>query len=201
MGWFGRVWAIARMTVIEASRRSVFWVLLLFAIWLLFSLTELPGHSPEARLRVIQAWSAQTITLFTTLVALFTVGFSLPSDFEEKRVYMLVSKPVEKVTLYLGRYLGFTLVLAILLLFMGMASVTYIRIVQWAGGPDFPPPKALPRIVAATLDHERGDTGVYWTKCLSYDNLAPSRETVRRLALSPSVSRIGCPPQRKPCNR
>src|SRR5581483_7393650 len=107
MATIGRVWAIARMTLLEASRRKVFTILLLFAAALLSSVLFFPSVEIEGRLRLIEIWALRASAVFTAIVGLFLAGFSLPQDFETKRIYMVVTKPISKPLVFLGRYLGY----------------------------------------------------------------------------------------------
>lgn len=152
----GRLWAIARMTLLEASRRKVFTILLLFSAVLLSSAAFFPSVSPEGRLRLMEVWSLRAATLFAAIVALFLSGFSLPLDFEQKRIYLLVTKPVSKVTVFVGKFLGFVLLLAVFLGIMGVIAVVFIRGVSLLGGPEFPALAAYPRLQAAAAGHEGG---------------------------------------------
>ncbi len=151
----GRVWAIVAMTLLEATRRKVFTILILFAAALLSSSALLPAMGAEGRLRLIEVWSLRSATLFAAIVALFVSGASLPSDFETRRIFLLVTKPASKIAVFLGRYLGFALLLAIFLGVMGLLTVGFVHAVRLSAGPGFPPLAAYPR-VEATGFHPRG---------------------------------------------
>ena len=140
-----RTWAIARLTLLEASRRKVFAILALFVLALLSSTAFFPSVEPAGRLRLMEVWALRAASLFTAIVALFIAGSSLPGDFEQKRIYLLVTKPVSKATIFLGKLLGLTLLLAIFIATMGAVTVVFIRSVQLFGGPSFPPVIALER--------------------------------------------------------
>jgi hypothetical protein len=142
----GRLWAVARMTLLEAVRRKVFAILLIFAVALLAGTLFFPAVDSEARLRLLQAWSLRAATLFSAIVGLFLAGFSIPSDVEQKRVYLLATKPLPKPYLFLGRLLGFSLLLAVFILATGLISTTFMRVVSWAGGPEFPRMIARPKL-------------------------------------------------------
>jgi hypothetical protein len=140
-----RTWAIARMTLIEASRRKVFTILVLFALALLSSTAFFPSVETAGRLRLMEVWALRAASLFTAIVALFISGSSLPGDFEQKRIYLLVTKPVSKSTIFLGKLLGLSLLLAIFVATMGAVTVVFIRGVQLLAGPGFPPVMAQER--------------------------------------------------------
>ena len=106
----GRIWAIATMTLLEARRRKVFTILLLFGVALLSSVLFFPSVQQEdSRLRLIEIWSLRASALFTAIVGLFLAGFSLPTDFEQKRIYMIVTKPVSKPFVFPVSYTHLTL--------------------------------------------------------------------------------------------
>lgn len=150
----GRIWAIASITLLEASRRRVFTILILFAVVLLSSVTFLPAVEMSGRLRLIEAWSLRATSLFAAVVALFMAGFSLPSDFEQKRIYLLVTRPVSKVTIFAGKFAGFLLLLVLFIGSMGIITLSFIRIVQWGAGETFPALVAYPRVQASEFAPE-----------------------------------------------
>ncbi len=153
MGPFlARLWAVARMTLLEASRRKVFAILLVFTAALLSSAAFFPSVSMEGRLRLVETWSLRAASLFTAIVALFLAGFSLPGDFEQKRIYLLVTKPVSKGVIFLGRFVGFALLLAVFVGAMGLVTLAFIRSVQLFAGPSFPALVAYPRRVPSGFE-------------------------------------------------
>jgi hypothetical protein len=140
-----RLWAIAAITLLEASRRKVFTILLLFALALISSIMFFPAVEIDARLRLIEVWSLRASALFTAIVGLFLAGFALPQDFEQKRIYMIVSKPVSKPLVFLGRYAGYALLLAVFVGAMGAITTGFLRGVKLFSGEKFPPLVAYPR--------------------------------------------------------
>jgi hypothetical protein len=154
---FGRIWAIAKMTLLEARRRKVFTILLLFAVALLSSVLFFPSVEVDARLRLIEVWALRASALFTAIVGLFLAGFSLPADFEQKRIYMIVTKPVSKSSVFLGRYLGYVLLLALFIGTMGVITVVFLRTVKLCSGKTFPALVAYPRVRAGDFAARGGD--------------------------------------------
>jgi hypothetical protein len=153
----GKIWAIARMTILEARRRKVFTILLLFAVALLSSILFFPSVEMESRLRLIEVWALRASAIFTAIVALFLAGFSLPQDFEQKRIYMIVTKPVSKSFVFLGRYVGYVLLLALFIGTMGLITVGFLRTVKAFSGDKFPALAAYPRVMHAVFTHPGGD--------------------------------------------
>jgi len=156
MATIGRLWAIATMTLIEASRRRVFVILLLFAVALLSSVFFFPSVEVEGRLRLIEVWALRASALFTAIVGLFLAGFSLPQDFETKRIYMIVTKPVSKPLVFLGRYLGYAMLLALFIVTMGLITTMFLRTVKLLSSEKFPALVAYPRLQADDFEFPGG---------------------------------------------
>jgi hypothetical protein len=154
----GRIWAIATMTLLEASRRKVFTILLLFGVALLSSVLFFPSVQQEdSRLRLIEIWSLRASAIFTAIVGLFLAGFSLPTDFEQKRIYMIVTKPVSKPFVFLGRYVGYVMLLAVFIASMGAITIVFLRTVKLFSGEKFQL-VAYPRIQADAFEYPGGET-------------------------------------------
>jgi hypothetical protein len=154
MATFGRLWAT--MTLLEASRRRVFIILLLFAVALLSSVFFFPSVEIEGRLRLIEVWALRASALFTAIVGLFLAGFSLPQDFETKRIYMIVTKPVSKPLVFLGRYVGYAMLLALFIGSMGLLTTMFLRAVKLFSSEKFPALVAYPRVEAEGFEFPGG---------------------------------------------
>jgi hypothetical protein len=154
---FGKIWAVARMTLIEARRRKVFTILLLFGIALLSSVLFFPSIDVKGRLRLIEIWSLRASAVFTAIIGLFLAGFSLPQDFETKRIYMIVTKPVSKSLVFLGRYLGYVLLLALFIGMMGLITTLFLRCVKAFSGRDFPALVAYPLVTTELFSWPGGE--------------------------------------------
>ncbi|OHB74752.1 MAG: hypothetical protein A2Z34_06450 [Planctomycetes bacterium RBG_16_59_8] len=141
--------AIVLLTVKEAVRKKTFVILAIFAAALISSSAFFPVLDESSRLRLVEQWAIRATTLFAALIAVFLTGASLPSDIEERRIHTLLSKPINKTTIILGKFLGFTAVLALAILLMGTVSYLYIRLVHALGDETMPPLEARPRVVAA----------------------------------------------------
>ncbi len=152
-----RLWAVASLTLKEALRRRIiFFVLLLFAVALQISAAFFPSLNMIGRLRVMESHSLSITGLFTAIAVLFLAAFSLPGDFEQKRVYYLASKPLSKPTLFLGRLLGFSILVTLFIASMGLITVGYIRIVKLLSGDAFPALVAYPRLTASEFEAVKG---------------------------------------------
>ena len=149
----GRLRAVAALTFLEAVRRRIFLIVIIVGVAIVSSAAFFPAVGSEGRLRLIEIWAIRTVTVFCSLGAIFLAGFSLPGDFEARRVYTLVTKPVHKGTLFLGKALGFVVLMALFLLIMAVLTLAYIRVVA-ATTRDFPECRAVPKHVPFELSGE-----------------------------------------------
>ena len=154
----GRLRAVAALTFLEAVRRKVFLIVLIVGAAIVSSAAFLPSVDPVGRLRLVEIWSIRTVTIFCSLGAVFLAGFSLPGDFEQRRIYTLVTKPIHKGTLFLGKFLGFFLLMAVFLVLMGVITLGYLKFIA-AVSSDFPEARVYPRHDAVKLEGSRAEVG------------------------------------------
>lgn len=122
-----RIWALARLAIKESLRRRVvvalgiFFLILLFANWFLDANTQDPA-------RLFMSVLLTATTYLVLGVALLLSAFSLPNDFKSKTVYTVVTKPVRAGEIILGRIIGFSIVVTVLLAIMAVGSyIFFIR--------------------------------------------------------------------------
>ena len=147
----GQLSAIALLTLREAVRRKLFLVLIIFAVALLSSMTFFASVDPSSRLRLLEMWSLRATVFFAALVAIFFGAFTLPADFEEKRIHMVTTKPIGKSTFFLGRYLGMAITIALFVAILGGISLGFLGAVKWIEGEKIPPLRARPIIPTETF--------------------------------------------------
>jgi hypothetical protein len=122
-----RTLALTWLTVKESIRRrmvvvfAVFIVCLLFAGWFLD-----PGSGDPARLYMGFVLTATTYLVL--LLAWFLSAMSLPADIRKRTLFTVVTKPVRRSEIVLGRMLGFTAVGTGLLAVM--CPISYVFVVR-----------------------------------------------------------------------
>src|SRR3972149_6053962 len=151
-----KVFAIATLTLKEAYRKKVFLVLLVFALALVSSSAFFPVMDAETKIALVKIWSVRAITFFSALVAIFLASVSIPSDVDERRIYTLVSKPVSKPVIFLGKFIGFAMVIAIFLLVTGAITRVYIRLVQITSSGNVAL-ESKPQILADTVKRKNAE--------------------------------------------
>ena len=124
-----RVLAIASLTFKEALRRKallvfvVFTVLFMFAGWFLSN----AGDRPEMQVKVYVSFVLGAITWLILPVVLLLACWGLPEDIRLRSLHTVVTKPVRRNEIVLGRMLGFTAIGTLVLLVMGAVGYVWIQ--------------------------------------------------------------------------
>ena len=123
-----RIWALARLSFKEALRSKVVLVFALMALVFLFA-DFFVGFKEENQVRnyvKVTYWSMVPLFMLTATIL---GSFSIPNDIKNQSIHTIVTKPVEKLEIVLGRFLGFGMLLMLGLL--AVAGVSYLYI--WRG--------------------------------------------------------------------
>jgi len=116
-----RVFALAWLAVRESLRRRVVVVFVVFVVLILFAALFINKDSLHPGQLYIQVVLNFTVYL-GMLFALLLSALSLPADIRDHTLYTVVTKPVRKIEIILGRVLGFVVVGTILLAGIGLIS-------------------------------------------------------------------------------
>ena len=123
---WSRIWAIARLSWKEAIRGRVVWVFGSMALVFLFAEWFLP-YKPEDQIRNY----VNVVYLSMTVLFLITAGllgsFSIPNDVKNNSIHTIVTKPVEKFEIVLGRFLGYGALLSVGLFAVSAFSLIYVE--------------------------------------------------------------------------
>jgi ABC-type transport system involved in multi-copper enzyme maturation permease subunit len=120
-----RIWALARLSFKEALRRRVLWGFTGFLLVLLFASWFIPyKHEDQVRNYVRVVYWAMTPLLLVTAGLL--AAFSIPADVRNQTIHTIVTKPVERFEIVLGRFLGYTMLMTLVLVVMTGVSLIYV---------------------------------------------------------------------------
>lgn len=125
-----RVWALTMLTFREAFRRktlfvfAVFGLLFLFAGWFMADVTV----DAEMQVKNYVSFVLRTISWLILPVVLLLACWGLPEDIRARSLHTVVTKPVRRQEVVLGRIFGFTLIGGLVLAVM--AGVGYVWIVR-----------------------------------------------------------------------
>jgi hypothetical protein len=123
---FRRIFALAKLSFKEAIRRRVLYAFGLFLILILFVSWFAPSK-PEDQVRTyvtVMFWAMSILLLF---VAVLMSAFSIPTDIKQQTIHTIVTKPVERFEVVLGRFLGFLALMTIVLLIMTTISLFMVQ--------------------------------------------------------------------------
>ena len=120
-----RIWALARLSFKEALRRRVLWGFSAFLLVLLFASWFVPYKSEDQVRNYVRVvyW---TMTFLLLIVAGLLAAFSIPADVRSQTIHTIVTKPVERFEIVLGRFLGYAWLMTLVLLFMTGVSLLYV---------------------------------------------------------------------------
>ena len=124
-----RVYAIAMLTFKESIRKKallvfvVFAVLFMFASWFMAS----PSDRPELQVRNYVAFVFIAINMLVLPVVLLLSCWGLPEDIRIRSLHTVVTKPVRRNEVVLGRILGFASVCTMILLIMSTVGYIWIQ--------------------------------------------------------------------------
>src|SRR5713226_2083812 len=123
-----RVMALTQLTFREALRRKTLWVFAVFAVLFLFAGWFLSDVTVDAELQVKNyvSFVLRTISWLILPVALLLACWGLPEDIKARSLHTVVTKPVRRHEIVLGRILGYCAIGGLVL--AGMAGVGYVWI-------------------------------------------------------------------------
>jgi hypothetical protein len=124
---FRRIQGIAALSFREAVRSKVLWVFAFLPLILLFADWFLP-HKPEDQLRTFVQFVQAAMGPLLLLPAAVIAAFGIPRDLKQQTIHTIVTKPVERFEIFLGRFLGGTLLMSIVLLAMTAFSLLYVGV-------------------------------------------------------------------------
>lgn len=133
-----RVWALTRLTMKESVRRKtlmvivVFGICFLFAGWFLSASRETGGAvtgEGGTSINSVNVYVSFVLTAISYLIlpAVFILAcWTIPDDIKVRSMHTVVTKPVRRVEVYLGRILGITLVGTGVVLVMGTVGYFWL---------------------------------------------------------------------------
>ena len=120
----------------ESVRDKVLYNLVLFAILLMGSSYLIGQLTAGQDIKIIKDLGLASITIFGLFIAVF-IGIGLVSkEVERRSIYSLLSKPIHRYQLVLGKYAGLLLTLAVNVGIMVAAFYLVLAYMQWMAPRD-----------------------------------------------------------------
>jgi hypothetical protein len=117
-----RIWALARLSLKEAVRSRVVLVFAFMAFVFLFADWFVPYRAEDQVRNYVRVvyWSMTPLFLMT---AGLLGAMSIPNDIKSQSIHTIVTKPVERFEVVLGRFVGYAILLT-----AGLAAVTLLSL-------------------------------------------------------------------------
>jgi len=119
-----KVWAIVRLTLAESMRTrvAVAFILLLVGVMILLVSTATGDGTVRGKIQMFMSYSMSLTHFLLTLLVAFLACRSLDQDIKTLRIDSVVTKPIARWQLLLGRWLGI-LILAVILFAISMGAI------------------------------------------------------------------------------
>jgi hypothetical protein len=122
-----RIFALAGLSFKEALGRRVLWAFSALLLVFLFGSWFIAGRAkPEEQLKTYVALVFWAMTPLLLFVSVLLAAFSIPADIRQQTIHTVLTKPVQRFEVYLGRVLGFGALMSLVLLFMAGVSLLYV---------------------------------------------------------------------------
>jgi ABC-type multidrug transport system fused ATPase/permease subunit len=120
--------SIVRLTVKNALRSHIFQLLMLVLVLCIFLIpnTIVGDDTAHGYIQIALKYSLGTVSFVLSLSAIWLGCFLMCSDAENYQLHMMVSKPISRVTIWLGKYCGILLIHVFLLIFA--TGVIYLTV-------------------------------------------------------------------------
>jgi ABC-type transport system involved in multi-copper enzyme maturation permease subunit len=115
-----KIWVIATLTMREAIRDRILYLLLFFAIILIIASSIISKLTVGDEIKIIKDFGLTSISFFGVLISIFLGIGLLYKEIDKKTIYVIVSKPIERFQFIIGKFIGLLLVLFANWLFMSI---------------------------------------------------------------------------------
>ncbi len=127
-----RIWAIAANGFREVIRDRILYIIGFFAILMALALRLLPEISVGADGKIFLDLGLAATSLLGMIVAIFIGTGLINKEIEKRTVLVLIPKPISRSELILGKHLGLSAVLIVMIVVM---SAIYLAMLTWAKIP------------------------------------------------------------------
>lgn len=126
-----RVFGLALNTFRETIRDRILYAILVFAILMIAGTLLLGSLTIGQDLKILLDVGLGAIEVFGVAIAIFVGTSLLHKELDKRTVFTVLTKPVSRWEFLLGKFLGLSATLAILLILMGGA---FLALVLWKAG-------------------------------------------------------------------
>ncbi len=117
---FRRIFAITSTGFKEGIRERILYLLLLFALLMMFASYGLAALSMGEYIKVTQDVGLASIMIFGALIAIFMGASIVYKDIEQKTIYTILTKPIKRYEYIIGRFFGLASLVGVVTIFMAI---------------------------------------------------------------------------------
>jgi hypothetical protein len=121
-----RIWAIGLFSIREAVRRKVLWSFLILLLLFLFASWFIKAPKPEDQWQIYIDLVFTVTAILVLLTAAVLACFSLPTDIRQQTIHTVVTKPVQRFEILLGRIVGIVVLMTVILLVVSHLNLLYV---------------------------------------------------------------------------
>lgn len=123
-----RIWAIASLTIKEAVRRKALLVFIVFAALMMFASWFLETDlRADLQMRNAVSFTLTTVSWLTIPVVLLLSCWGIPEDIRLRSIHTVVTKPIRRNEIVMGRILGFSVVASLIVALMGAVGFFWVQ--------------------------------------------------------------------------
>ncbi len=101
-----RIWTVAQLSGLEMYRRKDVYVVGVLSLIIIIPLLSLNLFGVAGIFRYLSEISLLLIWLFSIIIAISTAARQIPSELERRTIFPLLSKPIRRKEIVLGKFLG-----------------------------------------------------------------------------------------------
>jgi len=120
---FRRIWAMSMLCMKEGMRNRLFLAFLVILIPFMFPVNWFFPPKPEDDLRAAVKWVAPLTAFPLAFLSILLASYALPNDVKNQNIYTIVTKPVERFEIILGRFFGYAVLLSGMVLIVGLFTL------------------------------------------------------------------------------
>lgn len=121
-----RIYAVALLTFKESHRRRAFWILAIFIALFMFGGWFLGTSDSEYPARPYVGFVMTAMNFLLIVMALLIACWGIPADIKARSLHTVVTKPVRRSEIVVGRIVGYIAVLSVVLVATSLVGYFWI---------------------------------------------------------------------------
>ncbi|MFG0332754.1 MAG: ABC transporter permease [Maioricimonas sp. JB049] len=122
-----RIAALATLTVREAFRKKTLYIFAVFILLFMFAGWFLQGQDLDKPAKPYVSFVLTSIRWILIPVAILLACWGLPADIKDRSLHTVVTKPVRRSEIVIGRILGYSVVTSLVLAIMSVVGYVWIQ--------------------------------------------------------------------------